>query len=42
MGNVKKEKVTKIGKVETIDKDKDGRNQGNIVLSNVMLLPNGK
>jgi hypothetical protein len=42
MGNGKKEKVTKIGKVEGIAKDKDGINHGNIVLSDVMLLPNGK
>jgi hypothetical protein len=39
---VKKEKVTKIGKVEGISKDKDGINQGNIISSDVMFLPNGK
>jgi SepF-like predicted cell division protein (DUF552 family) len=42
MGNGKKEKVTKIGKVKGIAKDKDGINQGNIVLLDIMFLPNGK
>jgi hypothetical protein len=42
MGNGKKEKVTKIGKIEGSAKDKDGINQGNIILSDVMFLPNGK
>jgi hypothetical protein len=42
MGNGEKEKVTKIGKVEGIAKDKDGINQGNIVLLDVMFLSNGK
>jgi hypothetical protein len=42
MGNGKKEKFTKIGKVEGIAKDKDGINQGNIILLDVMFLPNGK
>jgi hypothetical protein len=37
MGNGKKEKFTKIGKVKGIAKDKDGINQGNIVLSDVMI-----
>jgi hypothetical protein len=41
MGNGKKEKVTKIGKVEGIAKDKDGINQGIIILLDVMFLPNG-
>jgi hypothetical protein len=36
MGNGKKEKVTKIGKFEGIEKDKDGINQGNIILSDLM------
>jgi hypothetical protein len=42
MGNGKKEKVTKIGKVEGIAKDKDGTNQGNMILLDIMILPNGK
>jgi hypothetical protein len=42
MGNGKKEKVIKIGKIKGIAKDKDGINQGNIILSDVMFLPNGK
>jgi hypothetical protein len=36
MGNIKKEKVIKIGKVEGIAKDKDGMNQGSIDLSDLM------
>jgi hypothetical protein len=42
MDNGKNEKVTKIGKVKGIAKDKDEINQGNIVLLDVMILPNGK
>jgi hypothetical protein len=42
MGNGKREKVTKIGKVEGIAKDEDGINQGNIILLDVMFLSNGK
>jgi hypothetical protein len=38
MGNVEKEKVTKIGIVEGIFKDKDRMNQGNNVLSDVIFL----
>jgi hypothetical protein len=39
---MEKEKITKVGKVEGIAKDKDRMNQVNIVLSDVMFLPNGK
>jgi hypothetical protein len=42
MGNVKVGKVPEIGKVKGIANDKYGINQGNIVLLDVMFLPNGK
>jgi hypothetical protein len=42
MGNGKKEKFTKIGKVKEVAKDKYGRNQGNIILSDVIIFPKDK
>jgi hypothetical protein len=41
MGNGQKEEVTKIGKVKGIARNKAGESQGNIVLLDVMFLPNG-
>jgi hypothetical protein len=41
MGNEQKEEVTKTGKVTGAVKNCEGGIQGNITLSDVMLLPNG-